>query len=137
MNDAYAAGLMDGEGTVTLTKYKKSDFRYPTVSVSSTTQELVKFMKSNYGGCISVKERPDNPSWKQGYQWTVIRNEAISFLNKVLPYMKEPEKIRRGNLVVNEYLTVTPRNGYYTESIEKAKFDFQMRFFSNSTQGMK
>lgn len=133
MNDAYAAGLMDGEGSVTLPRYNKSEFRYPLVSVSSTTKELVDFLKQQFGGCISSKKEDRDSRHKKAYQWAVARNEALRFLAKVLPHMKEPEKIRRGQLILDEYLAVTPRNGRYTHEMRKAKLDFQERFFSTGT----
>ncbi|MBU49587.1 MAG: hypothetical protein CL920_12905 [Deltaproteobacteria bacterium] len=37
---AYVAGIIDGEGTITLTRlYKNARWKTPIVSVSSTTQE--------------------------------------------------------------------------------------------------
>ena len=39
LEKGYLAAIIDGEGTVTLTK--GSSFRYPTIEISSTTLEIV------------------------------------------------------------------------------------------------
>ncbi len=57
----YLAAIIDGEGTVTLTK--DSSFRYPTIEVSSTTLEIVEYLKDHFGGVISRKNER-SPKWK-------------------------------------------------------------------------
>lgn len=53
----YLAGLFDGEGTVTLTKRISSNqFRTPTLSLTSTTKELVDLCKEHFGGWIVHKK---------------------------------------------------------------------------------
>lgn len=39
----YLAAIIDGEGTITLTKDK--EFRYPVIQVTSTTYEIVDYLK--------------------------------------------------------------------------------------------
>ncbi len=43
IESAYLAGIIDGEGTITLTK--DGEFRYPAVSVASTTIEILEWCK--------------------------------------------------------------------------------------------
>ena len=50
---AYVAGLIDGEGTITLTKINSNKkFRYPVLSLTSTTYSFLEYLKSNFGGTI-------------------------------------------------------------------------------------
>lgn len=126
---AYTAGLIDGEGTVTLSRLHKTDkFRSPVVSVSSTTYELLDFLKSIYGGSISP-HKTYKEHYKQSWSWKLNYNAALSFLIKILPYMKEPEKIRRAKLLVERYKSLTPRNGRYTELQTTNKLRFETEFF--------
>ena len=129
---AYVAGLIDGEGTITLTKINSNKkFRYPVLSLTSTTYSFLEYLKSNFGGTICPnKVYKDNhrPSW----HWKLIGNKTIDLLIHILPYMLEPDKKYRGNLIVNEYLNLTPRNGKYTADMEKLKYDFEYRFFHPS-----
>lgn len=128
-NYIYAAGLFDGEGTVTMTRSRKSDkWRRPKVSLASTSKELVSFMKDNFGGSISNK-KTYQVHHKQSYSWAITDQKAISFLKMIKPYLKECEKIRRANHIINNYNKVTQRNGKYTEEMTIAKTLFEIQFF--------
>jgi hypothetical protein len=131
-DDIYTAGLIDGEGTITLTHKRNNQFRSPCVSVSSTTLELVQFLEKTYGGSIS-KHKVYRDHHKQSYSWKVHYNQAISFLTKVTPYLKEPEKLRRANLILTGYKSVTKRNGKYSSDELEAKLAFEDVFFHPST----
>ena len=127
----YTAGLIDGEGTIGLVKANKNQFKSPYVSVSSTTFELVDYLKNTYGGYIS-KHKVYQDHHKQSYSWKINFHKAIEFIKNILPYLKEPEKIRRANLIINEYSKVTKRNGKYSSNELKSKLDFEYRFFHPS-----
>lgn len=89
LEKGYLAAIIDGEGTVTLTK--DSSFRYPTIEVSSTTLEIVEYLKDHFGGVIS-KKNERNPKWKQAYVWKVERRKAIALLKEIVSYLHEPKK---------------------------------------------
>lgn len=131
-NCIYAAGLMDGEGTITLSRRNGGEFRSPIVSMSSTTYELVQFMKDSFGGCVSshkTYKSHHKPSWV----WKISGDSAINFLRSVSPHMKEPEKLRRSQLILTQYKAVTKRNGKYNTKDREAKFAFEALFFHPST----
>ncbi len=128
---AYAAGLMDGEGTITLTKSKKKARRRPHVSLSSTTIELVELFKKYYGGTI-VSHKVYKAHHKPNWSWRVEYDRALDFLKLVLPYMHEPEKVRRGSLLLDKYKSVTVRNGRYSEEQLLKKEAFEQEFFSKN-----
>lgn len=133
INHSYAAGLIDGEGTITLSKNKSSDkFRKPAISVSSTTYELLQFLKNHYGGSIS-RHKTYQDHHKESWSWKLSYNKAIDFIQIILPYLKEPEKVRRCTLIITEYKTLTPRNGKYTEELSQLKENFEYRFFHPSS----
>lgn len=130
---AYAAGLFDGEGTVTLSKQKASaKFRTPTVSVSSTTLSLLEFLKELFGGSI-VAQKVYQDHHKQSWSWKLDYNRALNFLCQILPFMREPDKIRRAKLLLEVYPSITPRNGKYTEEMIQSKLEFEHEFFHPST----
>lgn len=128
------AGLIDGEGSIGLSYHTNKLYRSPSVSVASTTPEIVQWCKDNYGGSISTKrvyQSHHKPSWA----WRIGRWDQIeSLLLTILPYMLEPEKIRRANLILSEYKLVTVRNGKYTESQRKAKLEFENRFLNKGSK---
>lgn len=129
---AYTAGLIDGEGTITMLK-TESPFRHPTVTVASCTHELLQFLKDRFGGNISAKrsyQEGHSPSWT----WSAVNDRAMRFLEVVAPFLKEPEKRRRAGLLLTEYKSLTLRNGKYTEEQRQAKFQFETRFFSTQRE---
>lgn len=123
LEKGYLAAIIDGEGTVTLTK--DSSFRYPTIEVSSTTLEIVEYLKDHFGGVIS-KKNERNPKWKQAYVWKVERRKAIALLKEIVSYLHEPKKKARAELIIR----LTPRNGRYSEELKKQKLEFEEKFFS-------
>ena len=134
--DYYTAGIIDGEGTITLSIKKSAvnnrNFRMPVVSVSSTTLEILTFLKENYGGHIST-QKVQQAHYKQSWSWKLTYNDAISLCEKISHLLLEPEKRRRAELLINEYHNVTKRNGKYTESDLEAKYNFQEHFLHPST----
>lgn len=132
LNDIYTAGFIDGEGTITLTtKRLNSKFRIPVVSASSTTRSILEFLQNNYGGHIS-KHKIYQEHHKQSWSWKINYNNAIFLLERIYPYLKEPEKRRRAKLIITDYKIVTPRNGKYTKSMEESKLQFEKEFFHPS-----
>ena len=49
---AYTAGLFDGEGSITLTRTKRTRFRSPQVSVASCDREVLEWLRITFGGSI-------------------------------------------------------------------------------------
>lgn len=129
---AYLAGLFDGEGTVTLTKDSTYDrFRIPVLSMSSTSLNLLELCKQTFGGSIS-KQKTYKDHHKQSWSWKVSNRRAIVAAEQLIPYIQEPAKKRRLQLIISTYLSVTQRNGRYNEEMLKAKLAFEHQFFHPS-----
>jgi hypothetical protein len=125
---AYTAGLIDGEGTISLVyKYKSNPYRWPTITVPSCTKELTDFLKNQFGGCISNK-RPDKVGHTPSKTWRLAGDKSLALLNLLLPYLKEPDKIRRAKLLIDKYKRLTPRNGRYTTEQRIKKLEFEHQF---------
>ncbi len=129
----YIAGLLDGEGTITLSKtHSHKKFRTPVVSCSSTTIEFLELLKSNYGGFIS-KHKVYQNHHKQSWSWKASYYAAIKICNDMKHLLLDPIKIHRAKLVSEQYLLVTNRNGKYSEEQSLAKHNFEDQFFHPST----
>ena len=124
----YIAGIIDGEGSICLTKQKANEFRSPTITVASTTYELVTYLQRLIGGSISNK-KIYKENHKPSFQWNIKTNKTIELLTEIKDFLLVPEKQYRANLIVNEYKKVTSRNGKYTEEKLQLKKDFEKRFF--------
>lgn len=116
---AWCAGIIDGEGSIMLNK-GKSSMTYPTVSVSSTSVEILQKLKDLFGGCLVSKKTYENHH-KQSYSWSLVYNKALEFLKVVRPFLVEKEKIRRADLLLSKYKSLTKRNGRYTKEELKAR----------------
>lgn len=132
MKDAYLAGLIDGEGTIRLDKnYTSSNpdlFGIPVLTISSTTVEIMEWLKTTYGGCVSSKKSYQSHHLAS-YVWKVEYRRCIEILSTILPLLLVPEKIHRAKLLVREYPNLTKRNGKYSEQDLLDLRDFKSRFY--------
>lgn len=122
---AYIAGIIDGEGSIMLIKIHKNTNPSPVISVTSTTLELLQYMKSIIGnGIISKKTNYNNLKHKDCFTYTLTYNKALDLLIEIEPYLIIKSKKERAHMLITKYKSLTPRNGRYSESLllEKEKF---------------
>jgi len=50
---AYIAGIIDGEGTITLTRMHRKENRRPCITIASTDKELLLYVQTLSGGTFS------------------------------------------------------------------------------------
>lgn len=133
---AYLAGIIDGEGTVTLTRRNIYRHRYLTVTVSNCELPLLEYIIDVTGvGKITTK-RVYNPKHSPGYTYQVYSRQALDILRIILPYLQTYKK-ERAHLVLEEYLKLTPRNGKYTDQMIVDRRMFIDHFFSIIPQNAK
>lgn len=82
---AYFAGLLDGEGCISLNKTGAL-----TVTIVGCWLPTLKFGHRLFGGVLYNK-RMSNSSVKSCYGWRLYGEIAGEFMTKVLPYMREKE----------------------------------------------
>lgn len=98
---AYTAGIIDGEGCIGIYRHKDKNVRRGFgyclyVSMWSTNQWLIQWLKMNYGGYVlphpKVKEK-GSISKKSLWKWQLTARKAVAFLELILPYLylKRPE----------------------------------------------
>ena len=89
---AYLAGLVDGEGSIIITKRRNGNHRlFPTLQVSNTSIEIMDWLVKNFGGSYYSYGRPTNPlihsNVKMSY-WKVSRIANLSLLlPRIEPYL--------------------------------------------------
>lgn len=115
---AYIAGIVDGEGTVTLMKHHKNETPIPFVAVANNNLTLLKWIKVRVGGLIASKKKR-LPHHNDSYVWSVRQDRALSFLNEIKKFLiiKKPQ----ADLITLKYKSVTHRAGKYTPRMFKAK----------------
>ena len=82
---AYIAGIIDGEGSIMLQRIHKNEHPSPCVSITSTTLELLEWVKNTVGkGRIISKKNYNIEKHKDCYSYVLRRNNAIQLLNLLL-----------------------------------------------------
>lgn len=90
--EAYAAGLVDGEGSIGVYaikrgKYTRYDLKF---SLKMTDMKTISWLNRKYGGSISKPKSSGNR--KQGYSWQLSGKSAHGFLKKVFPFLITKEE---------------------------------------------
>lgn len=91
---AYFAGLIDGEGTISLDKVdaRRPNSRNPTVKVNMTCEAVIRALHAEYGGYLGFRPRAKE-HYKDQWIWRVKAQMARKCLEQILPYLivKKPE----------------------------------------------
>lgn len=132
---AYTAGLVDGEGSLGLEPQSGSRFRGPYLSFPSTSKQLVYWMSVNHPGGHVTGRRGRKVNHCDSWVWKIRGDRALALMSELLPYLQEPSKKARAQLLVAEYKQVTRRNGQYSAEQLAAKLDLQDRIMALNTRG--
>lgn len=128
----YAAGIIDGEGTITLSRMRKTDrWRTPVISVSSTTIEILNALVATFGGHI-CKHKVYKSHHLPSFSWRVEGRKAVNLCRQLKTHLLVPNKQQRAELIATKYLLCTPRNGKYTDILARKKQQFEDAFFHPS-----
>lgn len=107
INLAYAAGLIDGEGSICLLKNGgKLGLRTPALSVSMVVPEPINLMKVTLNGFLREHDPPE-PNRKRQFRWQIKGNPALEALEKIEPYLVIERRRQIARLLLEEY----PRQG--------------------------
>jgi len=129
---SYIAGIIDGEGSIMLISNHKNQMPSPCISISSSTLELLEWIKSKTKVGTITKKKNYNPEYhKNSYTYYIRNDKALWLLGEIYPYLVLNSKKKRAELLLSEYKNVTPRNGKYTDDMLKAKKDFYERFINS------
>lgn len=108
---AYVAGIVDGEGTVTLMKHHKDETHIPFVGIANNNLVLLRWIKSLVGGNICSKKKR-LPHHSDSYVLNIRQDRALRFLNEIKQYLIV--KRQQAELITDKYKSVTHRAGKYT-----------------------
>ena len=117
---AYIAGLIDGEGTISLTRRHRNENRQLEVSIASTEMALLEFVHNRVGaGRIAHKKRYSEKH-RPSATYLISNRQALAFVTQIAPYLKS-YKARRARIVIENYVRLTPRNGVYSEALRRKR----------------
>ena len=91
---AYLAGLIDGEGTVTLSRRNKNKHRGLVVTISNTEMILLKHVQTVTGVGKITNKRIAQPSHTPSYTYQVTNRQALGLLEQITPYLQSHKSAR-------------------------------------------
>ena len=128
---AYIAGIVDGEGSISLVKQGKNQYHSPLISIASADLELLEWVQKTTGYGTIIKKKNYNPSkHKDSYAINIRYNQAISLLKEIVEFLVITRKKKRAQLILSEYKKVTLRNGRYNKDLLERKTIFYRNFMS-------
>ncbi len=121
---AYIAGLIDGEGTITLTRNHVGENRRLAVSVANTELPLLQFLIDHIGVGKITRKCVVSDRHTPSYCYAIASRQALALLVQVVPYLRSYKR-QRAELVLEQYLRVTPRSGKYTVALRADRTRFE------------
>jgi hypothetical protein len=130
---AYVAGIIDGEGTITLTRTHRGENRRPVLSISSCELTLLTYVKSIIGAGRITRKACARTHHSPSFAYVITSRQALSLLARVHRFLRT-YKAGRARLLLEEYSRVTVRNGRYSAEQLAAREQFETRFFAIATR---
>ena len=80
---AYIAGIVDGEGCISL--YKNRATYIPRLTIVNTNPLLSEYLQTKLGGNTYKSKKKEG--WKVAYNWQVQNQLALDIVKTLLPYL--------------------------------------------------
>ncbi|MGI9302614.1 MAG: LAGLIDADG family homing endonuclease [Gammaproteobacteria bacterium] len=85
---AYIAGLVDGEGTISLSRRHRNENRQLVVSISNMESKLLKFVLGTVGSGRITNKRTYRDNHTPSQTYTISNRRALSLLEQIYPYLR-------------------------------------------------
>ena len=121
---AYLAGLVDGEGTVTLTRLHRNENRRLVVCIANNDLSLLRYVRDAVGAGKITGKRSYSKSHSPSFNYQITSRQALELLRQIAVFMKT-YKTGRAQLALENYLKLTPRNGRYSAETRTARLEFE------------
>jgi hypothetical protein len=126
---AYIAGLVDGEGTITLSRKHAGDGRQLVISISNTERAILDFVLLQIGAGKITGKKALKQQHAPSFAYAIWNRQALDLLVQVQPFLRSYKR-RRAELVRDHYVRLTPRNGKYTAALRTARDEFEKHFLA-------
>ena len=131
---AYIAGLIDGEGTVTLCRKHRNENHQLAISISNTEIELLHYVLDAIGAGKITRKRTTKRHHTPSYTYALYNRQALALLEQVSPFLRT-YKHKRAELILSKYQALTPRNGKYTSIMQDMRDHFVKSVFAIKHSG--
>src|SRR3989304_554414 len=85
---AYIAGLIDGEGTITLSRKHRNENRQLVISISNTEVNLLNYVKDAVGAGRITRKRTYSEANTPSKSYQITNRQALDLLKQIAPYLK-------------------------------------------------
>ena len=126
---AYLAGLIDGEGTITLTRMHRHENRRLVVSISNNDLSLLQFVKATVGAGKITTKKTYSKHHARSFAYQISNRQALDLVRQVASYLKT-YRAERAKLALSHYLRLTPRNGRYSPGVAASRREFELRLLA-------
>lgn len=124
---AYIAGLIDGEGTVTLCRKHRNENRQVAVTISNTDLRLLDYVLKTVRMGKITRKRTVSERHTPSFTYAVYNQQALRLLAaEIAPYLRT-YKAERTSIILQDYCNLTPRNGKYTDRQRILRTEFEHR----------
>ena len=130
---AYIAGLIDGEGTITMVRKHPNENRHLAVTISSTERAMLDFVLSTVGVGKITSKRAYKAHHRPSFTYAVHNRQALQLLRQVGPFLLS-YKAQRCELALRDYVRLTPRNGKYKPEVLQRRKSFEASFLATKPE---
>jgi hypothetical protein len=130
---AYIAGLIDGEGTVTLTRRHANQNREIAVCIANNELPILQFVHARIGAGRITRKRTHSVRHSPAYCYAISNRQALALLRQIVPFLHS-HKRQRTEIVLSRYLQLTPRNGKYTAALKAERTVFEQDVLAISSR---
>lgn len=133
---AYSAGIIDGEGSLCVTKTKPMQNRTnplhaPLIRVGMNKEEPMKFLQETFecGNIFYEGFRKDRPNQNPMFRWVVTnRNDVVKVIDMIMPFLivKKEQAILIKEMCLGWVLAHAKKHGTYPEEIQRRE-DYYIR----------
>ncbi len=110
----YLAGIIDGEGTLTIDS-KKGNFN-AKISIVTTNSELANWLREKLKTPVTVSKNKKHPEYRDKYEFFIHGYKTKPFLKKILPFLIV--KKRNAKLLI-EFINIRLSRSKHSEHSEE------------------
>ncbi|GMR08983.1 MAG: hypothetical protein BMS9Abin26_1995 [Gammaproteobacteria bacterium] len=120
---AYIAGLIDGEGSICLTRRHRNENRQLEVSISNTEVQLLEYVLKEAGAGRITRKRTYRNNHTPSATYIISNRQALDLLAQITRFL-QTYKRKRSELILSDYIRLTPRNGKYNAELFAERTEF-------------
>lgn len=124
---AYIAGVIDGEGTISLSRKHKNENRQLVITISNNEHRLLEYILITIGAGKITSKKVYQKQHMPGFTYAITNRQALDLLGQLTKYLQSYKKLR-AELVLAKYIALTPRNGKYSEDLFQKRIEFEQEF---------